>query len=90
MVQLYSNSGSHNNALLKRICCGDYPYRIWFDANNSNDIECCEHEDVDISEAYGFPGNIIAVGINAVKIELLVGRRYVSCLLHASLYFSYF
>jgi len=38
-----------------RVCCGDYPYRIWYDRNNNRGVQCCTYEDNGISEDYGFP-----------------------------------
>lgn len=38
-----------------RVCCGDYPYRIWFDKANNRGVKCCQYEDPQISIAYGFP-----------------------------------
>lgn len=38
---------------LKR-CCGDYPYRVWYDVNNERNMKCCSYSDTQINEDYGF------------------------------------
>jgi len=45
---------------VEQVCCGDYPYRTWFYANqaNSQDTQCCEYEDPAITKAYGFSINV--------------------------------
>lgn len=48
---------------VEQVCCGDYPYRTWFYRNqaNSQDTQCCEFEDPDITRAYGFSINVGAL-----------------------------
>jgi len=42
----------------EKVCCGDYPYRVWYDAKNTEGISCCAYEDKDVSENYGFSINV--------------------------------
>ena len=41
-----------------QVCCGDYPYRIWYDINNTRNIRCCEYKDQAVIEDYGFSLNV--------------------------------
>lgn len=42
----------------QRVCCGDYPYRVWYDAKNTEGTKCCSYEDSDVTEDYGFTVNV--------------------------------
>lgn len=46
-------SGPDHHVTVKQ-CCGDYPYRLWFDKNNVHNMKCCTYEDVQVNEEYGF------------------------------------
>lgn len=39
---------------IQKVCCGDYPYRIWYDKNNEKGISCCAYEDSSVISDYGF------------------------------------
>lgn len=58
-----------NNLPIKKVCCGDYPYRIWYDKNNNRGLQCCAYEDQGVSEDYGF----------AVKIGKLYHTASATC-----------
>jgi len=47
-------NGGTLNRPIKRVCCGDYPYRIWYDANNNRGISCCAYNDAAVIRDYGF------------------------------------
>lgn len=42
----------------QKVCCGDYPYRVWFDQANGRGIECCAYEEPSVSAEYGFTVNV--------------------------------
>merc|ERR1712226_263489 len=48
---------------VEQVCCGDYPYRSWFYANekNSQGTQCCEYVDKQITKDYGFTINVGAL-----------------------------
>lgn len=48
-----NGSGNHRREI-KRVCCGDYPYRIWYDENNNRGISCCAFNDAAVINDYGF------------------------------------
>jgi len=39
-----------------KVCCGDFPYRFWFLTmdDGSVDRECCEYEDLSLTEEYNY------------------------------------
>lgn len=37
-----------------KVCCGDYPYRVWYDRSNMRGLKCCQYEEPSVNEAYGF------------------------------------
>ena len=43
----------------KRVCCGDYPYRVYYNENNNEGKECCEHTEDYLLDIFGYE---IAVG----------------------------
>lgn len=45
--------GGHVRKIVK-VCCGDYPYRVWYDRSNNRGIRCCEHNDPSVDADYGF------------------------------------
>lgn len=49
-----NGSGSNGGKPIQKVCCGDYPYRIWYDKNNSKKLGCCAYEDQSVSEEYGY------------------------------------
>lgn len=50
-----SAKGPGHNPPIVQVCCGEYPYRIWYDVNNSKNIQCCEYEDPAVTLEYDFP-----------------------------------
>ena len=46
-----------------KVCCGDYPFRFWFltMSDGSVDRECCEYEDVSLTNEYQFSFNVGAM-----------------------------
>jgi hypothetical protein len=48
-------NGPGGHAKVVKVCCGDYPYRVWYDKANHRGIRCCSYDDPSVSEAYGFP-----------------------------------
>lgn len=49
-----NGTGGHDKRKIKRVCCGDYPYRIWYDENNERGISCCAYNDAAVINDYGF------------------------------------
>jgi len=45
--------GGHTRSIVK-VCCGEYPYRIWYDKNNNRGTKCCEYNDAQVNADYGF------------------------------------
>lgn len=45
-----TGSGNPRN----QVCCGDYPYRVWYDRNNNANLKCCAVADVNTINDYGF------------------------------------
>merc|ERR1712048_315485 len=47
----------------QKVCCGDYPFRFWFlsMSDGTSDRECCEYEDVNLVQSYGFSFNVGAM-----------------------------
>jgi len=50
------NGGNNDKPVLpvQKVCCGDYPYRIWYNKNNDRGINCCAYEDPAVNNDYGF------------------------------------
>lgn len=48
-----NGNGGHENRPQK-VCCGDYPYRIWYDKNNNKGVQCCAYKDASVIADYGF------------------------------------
>lgn len=38
----------------QKVCCGDYPFRIWYDKNNNKGVKCCSYQDPSVITDYGF------------------------------------
>jgi len=47
------NGGGHRDPIVK-VCCGDYPYRIWYNKLNKKGIKCCAYNDQAVINDYGF------------------------------------
>lgn len=47
--------GPGGHAKVVKVCCGDYPYRVWYDKANFRGIRCCQYDDPSVSADYGFP-----------------------------------
>lgn len=37
-----------------RVCCGEYPFRSWFNKFSNDDRECCEYEEDTITDKYSY------------------------------------
>ena len=48
------NGNGKGDLPVQKVCCGDYPYRIWYNKNNDRGINCCAYEDPAITNDYGF------------------------------------
>lgn len=68
LLPKHNGPGGHQARIVK-VCCGDYPYRIWFDKRNNRGISCCEYEDASISADYGF----------ALKVGQLYNNMAATC-----------
>lgn len=42
----------------ERVCCGDYPFRSWFNKFSNDDRACCEYEDALITAKYRYQLNV--------------------------------
>lgn len=60
--------GGHVRNVVK-VCCGDYPYRVWYDRSNNRGIRCCEHNDPSVDADYGF----------TIKIGTLFNNMAATC-----------
>lgn len=54
LVPKSSGTGNHKGNEIKKVCCGDYPHRIWYDKSNDKGLNCCEYEDPLVTREYGF------------------------------------
>jgi len=59
--------GGHEG--VEKRCCGDYPYRVWYDKRNIRGLQCCTYEDASVNEEYGFE----------IKIGKLYNRLSATC-----------
>lgn len=59
--------GGHQH--VQKVCCGDYPYRIWYDKKNIKGVRCCQYEDTSVNSAYGF----------SIRIGKLFNRMSATC-----------
>lgn len=48
------NGNGGRTRVVQKVCCGDYPYRIWYDKNNDKGTSCCAYEDSSVISDYGF------------------------------------
>jgi len=54
VVDRKTGNGNGNHQPIVKVCCGDYPYRIWYNKNNNKGIECCAYDDSAVIADYGF------------------------------------
>ena len=54
--------GNGPKANTNAVCCGDYPFRTFYDENNTDGITCCEHSEEALTLQYGY--------------EILKGKTY--------------
>ena len=53
-----AHRGGGNSRTVIKACCGDYPYRIWYNKHGNSGNKCCAFEEPQVTADYGFAINV--------------------------------